>query len=607
MGNLPLLQYYTLLHQYLWPQWRRLLGLGTVLLAGIGLQLLPPQLMGRFLDRATTGSSLEALTRLAALVIGVVVVQQLCAVWAAYLGEAVAWTATNRLRHRLMEHCLHLDLAFHHAHTPGEMIERLDSDVTVLANFFSQFVVLMVGNLLFLLGVLALLFQTDWRIGLVGLTLALVLLLTLARLRNLGIPYAAAHRQSNADLYAYLEERLGGIEEIRANGAVASTMQRFYGLLRTVFHQSLLENWTFSLPFAALIILMAVGMGGVLALCADLYQQEAMTIGTIYLVFHYITLLSTPINALTRQMEDLQRAGGSIVRLQALQGTTSKLKEAGEEGHVEQIGAERLIGMTTPSVVTSKALAVTFEQVTFGYATAAPVLQEISFHLQPGKRLGLLGRTGSGKSSLARLLLRLYDPWQGSIRLGDDASADLRHLPLAQVRQQVGLVTQQVELFQATLRDNLTFWNSAITDHQLNQVLHEVGLDQWLHTLPRGLDTLLTAGGGTLSAGEAQLIAFARIFLRNPGLVILDEASSRLDPVTAARLEGVQARLLADPAGARTAVIIAHRLATVRSVDEIMILDKGRLVEHGPRCALEQNPHSQFAQLLRTGLTAVLV
>ena len=607
MGNLPLIQYYTLLHQYLWPQWRRLLGLGTVLLAGIGLQLLPPQLMGRFLDMATTGSSLEALTRLAALVIGVVLVQQLCAVLAAYLGEAVAWTATNRLRHRLMEHCLHLDLAFHHARTPGEMIERLDSDVTVLANFFSQFVVLMVGNLLLLLGVLALLFQADWRIGLVGLTLALVLLLTLARLRNLGIPYAAAHRQSNADLYAYLEERLGGIEEIRANGAVAYTMQRFYSLLRTVFHKSLLENWTFSIPFAVLTLLAAVGTAGVLALSAALYGRNVMTIGTVYLVFHYTALLRTPINAITRQIEDLQRAGGSIVRLQELQGIASSLKEEGVQDRAGQIGAEDRHDASTPHRVTRRALAVTFEHVTFGYTPDTPVLHDISFQLQPGKTVGLLGRTGSGKSSLGRLLLRLYDPTQGRICLGHEQADDLRQMSLAQVRQQVGLVTQHVELFQATLRDNLTFWNPAITDHQLDQVLHEVGLDQWLRTLPRGLDTLLTAGSGTLSAGEAQLIAFARIFLRNPGLVILDEASSRLDPVTAARLEGVQARLLAGPSGARTALIIAHRLATVRSVDEIMILDKGRLVEHGPRCALEQNPHSRFAQLLQTGLTEVLV
>lgn len=165
--SLPLNAYYTLLHIYLWPQWRQLIGLAFLLLTGIVLQLLPPQLMRQFLDRATAGSALEPLAWLAGLVIAVVLVQQLCAAGAAYLGEAVAWTATNRLRLDLFRHCLHLDLTFHHAHTPGELIERLDGNVTTLANFFSKLVVLILGNVLLLIGVLVLLMMTDWRIGVI--------------------------------------------------------------------------------------------------------------------------------------------------------------------------------------------------------------------------------------------------------------------------------------------------------------------------------------------------------------------------------------------------------------------------------------------------------
>ncbi|MBX3014305.1 MAG: ABC transporter ATP-binding protein [Caldilineaceae bacterium] len=602
--SIPILRYYTLLQQYLWPQWPSLLALSVLLLAGIGLQLFPPQLMGHFLDLATAGAALTTLSHVALWIIGLVLTQQLCAVGAAYVGENVAWTATNQLRYHLLDHCLHLDLTFHHERTPGEMIERIDSDVTLLANFFSQVVILIGGNVLLLLGVLILLFQTDGRIGLIGLLLATVLLLTLSRLRNLGIPHAAAHRQSNAALYAYLEERLGGLEEIRANGAVAYTMHRFYGLLRTVFHKSLRENWIVSIPFAMLMILTSIRIVSVLALCASLYRANSMTIGTVYLVFHYMTLLSTPINALTRQLEEIQRAGGSLVRLQELQATRNRLADVLPSFAPAKLEKAMVTAPAAPCTQPAQrhALAVTFTHVSFGYGAGPTVLHDIHFHLPAGTKVGLLGHTGSGKSSLVRLLLRLYDPTQGHISLGDADGVDLRQFPLAQVREQVGLVTQHVELFQATLRENVTFWNPAIADAQIHQALAEVGLADWVATLPKGLDTMLAAGGRNLSAGEAQMVALARLFLRNPGLVILDEASARLDPTTEARLAAAMTRLLAG----RTAIIIAHRLATVEQVDEILILDQGRLIEQGPRLLLAENPQSRFAQLLRTGLTEVL-
>lgn len=605
--TIPLNTYYTLLQTYLWPQWRQLIGLGLLLLTGIVLQLIPPQLMRQFLDTATANGTLETLSWLAALVIGVVFIQQLCAVGASYLGEAVAWTATNHLRVDLLDHCLHLDLPFHHARTPGEMIERLDGDVTTLTNFFSKFVVLIVGNLLLLFGVLVLLMQTDWRVGLIGVVLALTMLLILARLRNLGVPYAAAHRQSNAELYAYLEERLGGLAEIRANGAVGYTMQRFYALMRTVFHKSLWENLTFSIPFATLAILTIVGTVAMLALCAWLFQQERISIGTIYQVFHYTAMLSLPINVITRQIEDLQRAGGSIIRLRELQEQQSQLVNVGrnhqQDGKLEMALAKPQSSQRIAESMVSPA--VIFERVTFGYSADLAVLHDISFRLASGTRLGLLGRTGSGKSSLARLLLRFYDPTMGAIRFGhaqDDRFHDLREIPLQQLRQQVGLVTQQVQIFHATLRENLAFWNPTITDAQILDAFDALGLAPWLQGLPDGLETQLTATGGGLSAGEAQLVAFARIFLRNPGLVILDEASSQLDPTTEARLAQAVDRLLQG----RTAIIIAHRLTTVRRVDYILLLEAGRIVEQGPRATLEADPTSRFSQLLQMGLEEVL-
>ena len=216
--------------------------------------------------------------------------------------------------------------------------------------------------------------------------------------------------------------------------------------------------------------------------------------------------------------------------------------------------------------------------------------------LERGQVLGLLGRTGSGKTTLIRLLFHLYDPQCGDIRLG---GRDVR--TLADLRARVGMVTQDVQLFGASVRDNLTFFRRDSSDERFVHVLDYVGLAGWYRRLPRGLDTTIGPGGVGLSAGEAQLLAFARVFLKNPGLVILDEASSRLDPSTERLVERAVDHLLAG----RTGIVIAHRLQTAQRADVIAILEDGRVVEHGARRQLAADPNSRFAGLLRAGLEGV--
>jgi ATP-binding cassette subfamily B protein len=213
--------------------------------------------------------------------------------------------------------------------------------------------------------------------------------------------------------------------------------------------------------------------------------------------------------------------------------------------------------------------------------------------------LGLLGRTGSGKTTLARLVFRLYDPSEGSIALSE---VDIRDLRLRPLRQRVALVTQDVQLFEASVRDNLTFFDHTIPDSRIEAVIEELELAEWYRSLPEGLDTRLETGGRGLSAGEAQLLAFSRVFLRDPGMVIMDEASSRLDPATEQRIERAVDKLLQG----RTSIVIAHRLATVDRADRIMILDDGHVAEQGERAALAADTGSRFHGLLRTGLEEVL-
>jgi ATP-binding cassette, subfamily B, bacterial len=243
--------------------------------------------------------------------------------------------------------------------------------------------------------------------------------------------------------------------------------------------------------------------------------------------------------------------------------------------------------------------------VSFHYEEDENVLEDVTFHIQPGQTLGILGRTGSGKSTLTRLLFHLYDPNRGRILLGSQdtgTQVDLRDLSLEDLRQRVGLVTQDVQLFQANVRHNLTFFDPSIPDERLESILRELSLWKWVSTLPDGLQTQLGAGGQGLSAGEAQLLAFARVFLKDPGLVVLDEASSRLDPATEMRMERAIDRLFTR----RTGIIIAHRLRTVQRADLILILEGGRVIESGARLTLAADPGSHFAGLLRTGLEEVL-
>jgi ATP-binding cassette subfamily B protein len=195
--------------------------------------------------------------------------------------------------------------------------------------------------------------------------------------------------------------------------------------------------------------------------------------------------------------------------------------------------------------------------------------------------------------------MRFHDPSGGAVHLG---GVDVRDCTLRELRRRIGYVTQSVELFAGTLRDNLTFYDAGVRDERILRVLEELGLTDWYESLPRGLDTLLASGGGGLSAGESQLVACARVFLADPGLVILDEASSRLDRVTERRMERAISRLLAG----RTCIVIAHRLSTVQRADQILVLEGGRIAELGGREALAARPESRYSALLRTGAEEIL-
>jgi ABC-type multidrug transport system fused ATPase/permease subunit len=564
---------------YLRPHRPRLALLAVLFFAGIGLQLANPQLAKTFLDEASAGAPFDRLVRIAGVFLAVALLTQVATVAEVYVAEDLGWRTTNALRVDLTAHVLSLDDGFHADHGAGELLERIDGDVAAIAGFFARFVVHVLGSALFLLGVLALLWREDWRIG--GLLTAFALA-SVAYLTCGGGFVGRRSRQSrvvNADLSAYLEERLSALPDIKANGADNVTMRGLHERLATRFRvdrEALLAASLFS--GAANTALVAATVAS-LAMAAWLQQTGAITVGGVYLVFRYTGMLRMPLERLSRHMNSFQRAMGGIVRVRELLATEPRITDGA--------GADLPAG----------ALAVELDAVDFAYERE-PVLRHLSCRVEPGHVLGLLGRTGSGKTTIARLLFRLYDVDAGAVRVG---GVDVRDLRVDDLRRRIGLVTQDVQLFDGTLRDNVRLFDPDVGDDRLVAVFASLGLDEWLAELPDGLDTVLGPTARGLSAGEAQLVALARVFLEDPGLVVLDEASSRLDPHTEALLEDAIDRLLAD----RTGIVIAHRLRTIERTDEVLLLDGGMVVEHGDRMALAADPTSRFADLLRTGLPEV--
>ena len=569
-------QYVELLVRYLRPQAGMVAALAVLLFTGIGLQLVNPQIVRYFIDEALAGSPVSRLIAAAALFTVIAVVQQLVNVLAAYASGRVGWTATNALRADLGKHCLSLDMSFHNDRTPGEMIERIDGDANELGGFFSSFVINLLGNVLLLAGILALLFREDWRAGLALTAFTAVMLVVLARMRHLSVAHSRAERDASTETFGFIEERLSGREEIWANKAKPYVDRRFRELMRAWFRADIRAGLMTAIMFDINGFMFRVGSAVSLAVGAYLFLNDLATIGTVYLIFHYTSLIGTPVQSVTRQLNTLQRATASLVRIfELFQNRRTVLDGKGS------------LAADEPSL--------RLEEVSFAYGEGEPVLRDVTFDLRPGRVLGVVGRTGSGKTTLARLLVRLYDPDEGTILLGGQ---DIRECGVADLREHVAMVTQDVRIFHGTIRDNLTLYDRSVDDERLLDVFDRLGIMGWYRTQPDGLDTQLGSGGSGLSSGEAQLLALSRVFLKDPQVVVLDEPTSRLDRATEALIE----RALDELVTGRTVVLIAHHLATVQRCDDILVLDDGCVIEQGSREQLAADSGSRFHHLLQTGL-----
>lgn len=564
-----------------------MLALSCLILTGIALQLLNPQVIRTFIDMTQTGGASPALITAALLYLLIGLAQHGLSLATVALSLDIGWRATNSLRSDLLRHVLRLDMSFHKAYTPGALIERVDGDVSALGDFFAQFLVRVAANVVLISAILFLVARTNLAAGGALALYVLIVVFVLVHVQRIGVQRWNEARGAWGEQTGLIEETYTGAEDLRGVGAEPYMLYRLYGVMRLLTEKARRGWMVQALGYAITNFLYVAGYALGLALGAVLYLRGDVTIGAAFVLVYYVGMLADPLDVLRSQGEVLQHATVGVQRVSELLARRSQLTSGGE------------------SCLPDGPLAVKLEHVAFAYQAVEPPVQhpralhDISLALSPGRILGVLGRTGSGKTTLTRLLYRLYDPGVGVIQLG---GADLRSVSLSDLRRRVGVVTQDVQLFHASLRDNITFFDAAIDDARIETALSELGLLDWVRAMPDGLDTQLAAGGAGLSAGEAQLLAFTRLLLRDPGLVVLDEAASRLDPITEARFEGAIDRLLRN----RTAVIVAHRLHTVQRADDILILDEGRVLEYGERAVLAANPDTHFARLLRGGLEEVL-
>jgi ABC-type multidrug transport system fused ATPase/permease subunit len=550
-----------LLAAYLSDERPRAIGLAILLLASQLVPLAEPLLLKGFVDRAAAGEALEILVVIAVAYIGVAVLAQVLAVVVSRAGTILAWRVTDRMRSDVATHVLSLDYAWLSRHSPGELIERVDGDITGISEYYSQVVLQVVAAGIMLAGVLVLVTAQDWRAGLIFLVYSAVALVVIRRTRDHAVPATTAHREASAELFGAIEERLAGLEDVRANGGGNHAMRRFHEVSAAAYRARARAEWRAAEVGTASYATFAAGTVLSLLVGVTLYDAGAVSIGTVFLLFQSVQLVRGSLEVIADQLRTLQQAGAGATRVAALLDLEPSL----HDGPVDTLPAGPL--------------AVELDDVTFRYGDpdGPPALDHVTISVPAGGVLGIVGRTGSGKSTVARLLLRLYDVSDGTVRVG---GRDVRTLTAAALRHSVGIVTQDVQLFEATLRDNLTLFAEHADDEQLVAVLEELNLGAWYERLPNGLDTVIASvgsGGAAvgLSAGEAQLLAFARVFLRDPGLVILDEASSRLDPATERRIERAVDRLL----DGRTGILIAHRLVTLERADAVVTLDRGRVVD----------------------------
>ncbi|EAU73328.1 ABC transporter ATP-binding protein [Synechococcus sp. RS9916] len=502
--------------------------------------------------------------------------------------QAVGQRLTARIREDLFAHAINLSVRFHDRMPVGKLLTRLTSDVDALAEVFGSGAVGVLGDLVSLVVIAVTMLLVEWRLGLLLLAaqipVTFVILWLQRRYRKANYRVREELSQLNADF----QENLQGLEVVQMFRREAVNGQRF-NTTGLAYRRAVNGTIFFDSSISAFIEWVALGaVALVLALGGWMVTAGAMGLGTLTTFILYSQRLFDPLRQLAERFTQIQGGLTAVERIGELLEEPLEIvdnAEAAKEGTIRQLASAR-----------APRGEVVFENVSFAYRPDEPILRNLNFRIAAGEHVALVGPTGSGKSTVIRLLCRLYEPQKGRILLD---GRDIRSLPMQELRRQLGVVLQDTFLFSGTVGDNLRL-DVPIDDARLRSICRDLGLDPLLQRLPDGLDTTLRERGGNLSSGERQLLAVARVAIRNPTVLVMDEATAFMDPSTEATLQRDLDRLLEK----RTAVVIAHRLATVEAADRIFVLRRGQLIEQGTHQELRAlgGLYAELAELQERGL-----
>ena len=505
--------------------------------------------------------------------------------------QAVGQRLTARIRNDLFAHAMALSLRFHDRAPVGKLLTRLTSDVDALAEVFGSGAVGVLADLVTLLVIAVTMISIEWRLGLLLLASQVPVVFGILWLQGRYRKANYRVREELSQLNADLQENLQGLEVVQMFRREATNSARF-AQVTTAYREAVGGTILYDSAISAFIEWVALSaVAVVLALGGWMVLGSAMGLGTLTTFILYSQRLFDPLRQLAERFTQIQGGLTAVERIGELLEQPIEIAELPS--------AERTAAAIASGSERASAGEVIFENVSFSYRDDDPILTNLSFRIAPREHVALVGPTGSGKTTVIRLLCRLYEPQRGRILLD---GIDIRQLPIPTLRQRLGVVLQDTFLFSGNVADNLRL-DAEISSDELQRICGELGLAPLLRRLPDGLATALRERGGNLSSGERQLLSVARVAIRDPSVLVMDEATAFMDPSTEATLQRDLARLLQQ----RTAIVIAHRLATVETSDRILVLRKGHLIEQGTHSQLRQagGVYAQLADLQERGLAAL--